>query len=330
MRKDLLTTFHTIMSNDTFSKLDWIIIETTGLADPAPVIQTLYMDVECQRRMRIDSVITVVDAKHIQVHINTLNNLPAGDSSGAHGGIPEAVLQISMADRVLLNKIDLVADEIELKTIQSTISSINPSALIFPTLKCNIPLDKLLNIKAFDPIKNDALLRPENLSRPEKSIFVIRTDSDGKILIPDKKKKFTFNSKSRSIAAAAAAGNSSSAKTDEVIGAVVTVSLTTAEPLDLHSFNMWIASLLQSNGNDIYRMKGILSMHSYDRKFVAHGIHMMFDGQVGDTWQVSEERRSRLVFIGLNLNAEELEGKFMECLHANASRENTTTSVKVE
>jgi Ni2+-binding GTPase involved in maturation of urease and hydrogenase len=69
VRSDLITTFHSLFQQDVFSNLDWIIIETTGLADPAPVIQSLYMDKECNLRMRLDSVITVVDAKHIQNHI---------------------------------------------------------------------------------------------------------------------------------------------------------------------------------------------------------------------------------------------------------------------
>jgi molybdopterin-guanine dinucleotide biosynthesis protein len=69
VRNDLITTFHHLFQKDLLSQLDWIIVETTGLADPAPVIQSLFMDRECNLRMRLDSVITVVDAYHILNHI---------------------------------------------------------------------------------------------------------------------------------------------------------------------------------------------------------------------------------------------------------------------
>jgi G3E family GTPase len=69
VRGDLITTFHELFKSDSFSKIDWIVIETTGLADPAPVIQSLYMDKQCSKCMRLDGVITVVDSKHVKGHI---------------------------------------------------------------------------------------------------------------------------------------------------------------------------------------------------------------------------------------------------------------------
>lgn len=69
VRGDLIATFHELFKSDSLSKIDWIVIETTGLADPAPVIQSLYMDMECAKCMRLDGVLTVVDCKHVLGHI---------------------------------------------------------------------------------------------------------------------------------------------------------------------------------------------------------------------------------------------------------------------
>lgn len=357
VRQDLLTTFKRIMSNDAFAMLDWVIIETTGLADPAPVVQTLYMDAECQKRLRLDGVIAVVDAKHIPHHMSTLpsasttssaehlanstaknENVPvikvsgpvpvpisgwaSASSPGAHGGLPEAVLQVSLADRILVNKTDLI-DESELFRVQQLISSINPTAVQLPCQRSDVSLDNLLNIKAFDPAKNSALLSEEALREPTKPIFMIRTDKDGKIVTENKKKrKQPLNSKSREHVkekemqrdAAATISNSQEGNSY----GVTTVSIITSDPLDLNRFNMWISSLMQSEGNNIYRMKGILQMKGYDQKFVAHGIHMIFDGQLTGSWAADQAQglsvQSRIVFIGLKLNAVELEKQFLQCV----------------
>lgn len=109
VRKDLLTTFQRLFANDAFARLDWVVIETTGLADPAPLIQSLYMDSNCSSRLRLDGVLAVVDCKHFPTHMKKRGNSPqeqesSGDSSdggrtsyqdqGAHGGLPEAVIQV--------------------------------------------------------------------------------------------------------------------------------------------------------------------------------------------------------------------------------------------
>ena len=76
VRKDLIDTFHKLFIHEAFAKLDWILIETTGLANPAPLIQSLYMDMECSMRLRLDSVLTMIDAKyfpnHLKQHMNKM------------------------------------------------------------------------------------------------------------------------------------------------------------------------------------------------------------------------------------------------------------------
>ena len=94
---------------------------------------------------------------------------------------------------------------------------------------------------------------------------------------------------------------------------VTTVSLVTEDPLDLDAFNMWAAYLIKAQGDSIYRLKGILSMKGYDRQFVAQGIHMIFDGELGLKWPNDQPRKSKLVLIGLNLDAAALQEQFLNC-----------------
>jgi len=272
VRNDLLQTFKKMFSNDAFAKLDWIIIETTGLADPAPLIQSFYMDNECQKRLRLDGVIAVVDCVHFPMHLKNLEK-----SSGAHGGIPEAVLQVTYADRLLFNKIDLIESS-QLRQLEDEIRKFNKHGIIF---KCSfgvVDLEAILNIHAFDP----ATLPKVN---DDKVSIFINTDRNGKILPKKVRKKI----------------NSS---------AIVTISLVSEQkPIDLFLFSDWITDILQSKGKDILRMKGILNVNGYDEQFVLHGIHMIFDGERVGLWN-DKKRISKLVFIGIGLNEQELKSGF--------------------
>merc|ERR1712070_537690 len=102
---------------------DAVIIETTGLADPAPVAQTFFVDDDIQSKYELDGIITVVDAKHIIARL---------DDEKPEGVENEAVEQVAFADRILLNKVDLV-EESELPPIEERLKKINPGAQIFRT-----------------------------------------------------------------------------------------------------------------------------------------------------------------------------------------------------
>lgn len=125
---------------DRVKDFDGVIIETTGLADPAPVAQTFFVDESVTERYKLDGIITVVDAKHIAQHL---------DDEKPEDVENESVEQIAFADRVLLNKIDLATED-ELKVVEARIKSINGSAPIFRTENSLIDPKKLINIGAFD------------------------------------------------------------------------------------------------------------------------------------------------------------------------------------
>ena len=132
VRGDLIRILGNLMKRR--DKFDYIMVETTGLADPGPVAQTFFMDAEIEEKLQLDSVTTVVDAKHIWQHIN--------DSD-------EAREQIAFADVILLNKIDLVTEE-ELNQLEARIRSMNAAAKIYRTKNTVVEMDKILDVGGFD------------------------------------------------------------------------------------------------------------------------------------------------------------------------------------
>jgi G3E family GTPase len=131
VRGDLIRIIEGLMKRK--GQFDGIVIETTGLADPAPVAQTFFVDEDVRRNTKLDAIVTVVDAKHLV---------------GQLDGAPEAQEQIAFADIVILNKTDLVGGE-ELLAVKSRIRAMNPTALIHETKRCRIELDQILERGAF-------------------------------------------------------------------------------------------------------------------------------------------------------------------------------------
>ena len=133
-------------------KLDGIVIETTGMADPAPVAQTFFVEPKVAAFARLDGIITLVDAKHIIQHL---------DEEKPEGAENEAVEQVAFADRILLNKIDL-ATEPELVAVEQRLKGINAFAPIIRSEKSQVSVDQVLGIKAFD-LKKTLEMDPEFL-----------------------------------------------------------------------------------------------------------------------------------------------------------------------
>src|SRR5271163_1778577 len=115
-------------------KFDAIIVETTGLADPAPVAQTFFVDETVGRKAKLDAVVTVADARWLKDRLRDA---------------PEAKNQIAFADVILLNKTDLVS-EAELAEVEARIRGINPYAKVHKTQRSQVPLDAVLGRNAFD------------------------------------------------------------------------------------------------------------------------------------------------------------------------------------
>jgi G3E family GTPase len=230
-------------------QLDAILIETTGLADPGPVIQTFYADEELQERFALDAIVTLVDAKHVLEHIDK-------DA--------ECKKQIGFADVILLNKIDLVSAS-EVESLQDKLKKINAFARIYPVQNAQIDLQKILGVGAFD------------LSR--------KTEFDPHVMDE------TAHHHSEEVAS---------------------VGLRSTSPISAQKLDHWMGELLAKKGADIYRMKGIINLQGENRRFVFQGVHMIFDGRPDTPWG-DEPRENRLVFIGRNLDREQLKKDFEAC-----------------
>mmetsp|Transcript_21372 Transcript_21372/g.40218 ORF Transcript_21372/g.40218 Transcript_21372/m.40218 type:complete len:468 (-) Transcript_21372:129-1532(-) len=142
VRGDLIAGLKKMMKNSVKNNkpLDGVIIETTGLADPAPVAQTFFADDFVQKAMTLDGIVTLVDAKHLLLHL---------DEEKPEGVENEAVEQLAFADRIILNKCDLV-DEAELVEVERRIKMINDTVKIRRATQSKVDMDYILGIKAFD------------------------------------------------------------------------------------------------------------------------------------------------------------------------------------
>jgi len=134
-------------------KLDGIVIETTGMADPAPVAQTFFVDDDVKGSFRLDGIVTLVDAKHIEQHL---------DEEKPEGAENEAVEQVAFADRLVLNKTDLVSEE-ELTRVEARLKTINSFAPIVRSCQSKVSVDQVLDIKGFD-LKRTLEMDPEFLN----------------------------------------------------------------------------------------------------------------------------------------------------------------------
>jgi len=132
VRGDLIRILGTLMRRS--DRFDHVLIETTGLADPAPVVQTFFVDDELKGQLELDAVVTVVDTRHVALHLDRSS---------------ECQEQIAFADVILLNKADLVSAQ-ELEALEARVSAMNRWARRHRTVRCALPLDEVLGVGAFD------------------------------------------------------------------------------------------------------------------------------------------------------------------------------------
>ena len=360
------------------NKFDYVIIETTGMADPSPVAQTFYIDQEIQENYRLDGIVTLVDSKHLPLH--------ADESS-------EVKEQIGFADVILLNKTDLVS-QAELANIEQRVRQMNPLARVHRTQKSEIPFAHVLDLKAFElqrALEIDAhFLEPEyafewygayalesgryemkienfsgsqmsaswmvlpsadmaGFQSVEKNVVMTFSGDRQKISTNEMFKKETLSelplvggqgsfhfevSEKSNIGlflehcpheykmTLTQKGLSEPIKPlfqkhfhgkhshDNEVGSV---GIELAGDLDPQRFQNWIGQLLQNEGQNIYRSKGVLSLAGEPCRYVFQGVHMLMDGQLDQPWG-SNPRKNMIVFIGKNLDRQKLNQGFKSCL----------------
>ena len=383
-------------------RLDGILIETTGLANPAPVAQTFFSDDEMRRNFRLDGIVTVVDAKHVSTHLD------ADD---------ESVKQIAFADVILINKTDLVPAG-ALPALESRIRSINAVARIYASRDCDVPLGHVLDIGGFNLGRATDLdpkfLEPEypfewagayplaagvhelvighspdephdhdhehghdhdhgeghhhhhHGNENELDVVILPVASLGESDLAAARdaavKVFSDWEKRTADGEAVTPGDSlhrlllkegfgryplpiareghylvfegcgeeplhihAAHQTvkpvwqadyhaaHEHAESVTSVGIQQAGELDGRKLNEWISTLLRTQGNDIYRMKGVLNVKGAAKRLVFQGIHMLFDAKFDREWPAGP-RQNSLVFIGKNLNRTALTEAFKACI----------------
>ena len=259
---------------------DGIIVETTGLADPAPVAQTFFMDETVGRRTKLDAVVTVADAKWLNERLKDA---------------PEAKNQIAFADVILINKTDLVSSE-QLGEVEARIRGINPYAKLHKTERAKIPLDAVLGRKAFD-LDRILELEPDFLSADDHDHHHDHDRDHGHHHSDED-----------------AHGHGHSGLKHYHDEEMQSIALQTEKPLDPDKFFPWVQDLVQKEGPNILRCKGILAFKDDEERFVFQGVHMILDGDHQRPWKADEKRDSRIVFIGRNLPGKLISEGFESCV----------------
>nr|XP_010906005.1 uncharacterized protein LOC105033055 isoform X2 [Elaeis guineensis] len=261
-------------------RFDHIVIETTGLANPAPIIQTFYAEDKIFNDVKLDGVVTLVDAKHAGFHL---------DEVKPKGVVNEAVEQIAYADRIIVNKTDLVGES-DISSLIQRIKNINRMAHLKRAEYGRVDLDYVLGIGGFDLERIESVVNPE-VSDEDHSRHEHEHDHDhhhDHHHHDDHDHKHEHHADSHSHDHSHDPGVSSA--------------------------NMWLGTLLLERSDDIYRMKGLLSVDGMPERFVFQGVHDIFQGSPDRFWGPEEPRINKIVFIGKNLNAQELEKGFKACL----------------
>merc|ERR1712050_524568 len=190
------------------------------------------------------------------------------DEEKPEGVENEAVEQIAFADRVLLNKCDLVDSEADLDEVEKRIRAINEAVPIKRTTNSFVDMDFILGIQCFSLDKiiemDDAFLQDSHDHQHDSRVTSVGIDLPGEVV--------------------------------------------------QQKLNDWISWLLKEKGVDLFRSKGVLAVKGMKEKFVFQAIHMLFANSQQGAWKPGEERRCKMVFIGKNLNRNELTSGFMKCM----------------
>ncbi|MCZ8123063.1 MAG: GTP-binding protein [Magnetospirillum sp.] len=285
VRGDLIRTIGGLMKRA--DALDGIIVETTGLADPAPVAQTFFTDDEVKAKTQLDAVVTVVDAKHFPLRLE--------DSR-------EAEDQVAFADVVLLNKTDLVSPA-DLAAVERRIREINPYARIHRTQKSAIELDKILDKGAFD-LQRILALDPHFLHDHGHHHDHDHGHDHDPATCDDPTHDHSHDHHHH---------HHHDAPNPKHADDVFSVAAVVDGPVDPEKFRVWISGILQSQGQNILRSKGVLAVEGAEQRFVFQAVHMIADSTWGQPWRADEKRGSKLVFIGRKLDADALKAGFEAC-----------------
>ncbi|MBN3794284.1 GTP-binding protein [Burkholderia sp. Ac-20392] len=287
VREDLVRIVRMLVARP--DRLDHIIVETSGLADPYPVAQTFFLDDPIAKEVALDAVVTMVDAKHIRAHLDDLV-LDGRDN--------QAVDQIVCADRIVINKVDLV-DTPDVDSLTARLRELNTTAEIVASSYAQVDLDRILGIGAnefaqilveSDGLQADAPHADEHAHEHEHE-----HEHDGH--------------------AHDAHAHDDDHDHHEHDESVSSVGIEVDADVDLDALEAWLGELRRADTANLFRMKGILAVQGRAQRYVLQGVHGVIELRAAQAWGC-EPRSSRIVFIGRDLDRAALTDRFHACLAA--------------
>ena len=279
IREDLRSALATLAEKRRKGELqfDRVVIETTGLADPGPVAQTFFMDDEIAESYLLDSVLTLVDAKHAAGQLDTRQ---------------EARRQVGFADQLFLSKTELVA-EAEVEALVHRLKRMNPRA---PQRKVHfgeVPLSQVFDLKGFN-LNAKLDIDPDFLKDGGHDHHHDHHDHGEHCDHPSHQP-----------------GHAHHHAHDDDVKSFVFRSERAFDPAKLEDF---LGAIVQVYGPKMLRYKGVLFMKGSDRKVVFQGVHQLMGSDLGPKWVPGEKKQSKLVFIGIELPREVLLQGLAQCL----------------
>jgi len=322
---------------DRKEDFDLLIIETTGLANPAPVVATFTSSPQVSNSFRVDGIVCLVDCKHIKAHIDEVRDEDV---------VNEAVCQVAFADRILLNKIDLVSKE-ELRELKETIHSINGFAELYETERSKVPIDKVMNLSSFSIERmKDALEEFEMEEIGDEDHGHVSEHGHGHASEhghghasehghAEKEEHEHGHASEHGHAEKAndcdectmevdvthahdheSGGKKPAKKKKHDLSGVGSLGLTAERPLLSPAFNAFMSDLLRAQAADIYRSKGVLAfVEEGDTKFIFQGVHDQIQYTTAqEPWAPDEKKISKCVFIGRGLDHDALRASWQKCI----------------
>jgi len=267
IREDLRTTLQLLAAKKRKGLLDFerVVIETTGLADPGPVAQTFFMDDEIAESFLLDSILTLVDAKHAAQQLNDRQ---------------EARRQVGFADQIFISKSDLVSAE-ELDALQHRLKHMNPRAPQKVVHFGEVSLAEVFDLRGF------------NLNA--------KLDIDPDFLADDGHHHHDgehCDHPSHNHAHDTGHGPGHHHHHDDDVKSFVFKSKRPFDPAKLEDF---LGTIVNIYGPKMLRYKGVLNMRGTERKVIFQGVHQLMGSDLGPEWAKGEERMSKMVFIGIDL-----------------------------
>jgi G3E family GTPase len=281
IREDLRATLQLLAAKRRKGLLDFqrVVIETTGLADPGPVAQTFFMDDEIAETYLLDSIITLVDAKHAAQQLNDRQ---------------EARRQVGFADRIFISKADLVSGE-ELDALMHRLKHMNPRAPQRAVHFGEVALAEVFDLRGFN-LNAKLDIDPDFLKEEEHEHH--HHDHD-------------HEHGEHCDHPSHAHGHGHHHHQDDDVKSFVFRSERPFDPAKLEDF---LGAVVNIYGPRMLRYKGVLHMKGTDRKVIFQGVHQLMGSDLGPQWAESEARSSKMVFIGIDLPREIFLQGLEQCL----------------